>query len=276
MLKFTVDQFFERSRSAWIIGVGLFLLVAVYVLPWKLNEWKTDELAFHQTVMKTLEHTRSTEEQITAHSMLKALDLEQLKVGLSGSAQSQKSLFESGLSLQEERRLLEKQLEIMTTTLFINPALQRIFLMRAEQPLNSYLLSYIPIKAYGIAAPNLPATVRIISKERFAHPERGKSEQIDGTLQWVPPQVGTSVRSKALGEFVMFTNSALILHGSAVSESDHERFPHICLGLDRESARRLYRNSFIGTRITLSGIRMESVLTSTGTATGALPASNPL
>jgi hypothetical protein len=161
--------------------------------------------------------------------------------------------------LQEERRLLEKQLEIITTTLLINPALQRIFLLRADQPLQSYLLSYIPLRAFGGAPESLPSTVRIISKERFAHPERGKSEEINGTLQWTPPQVGTSVRSNALGEFVMFTNSPLIIHGPPLNEEDHEKFPHICLGLDREAARKLYRASFIGTHIALSHVSIEKM-----------------
>src|SRR5262249_28305600 len=149
------------------------------------------------------------------------------------------------------------QLEIMTTTLLINSALQRVFLMRAEQPLQSYLLAYLPLKSFAGAPVNLPSTVRIISKERFAHPERGKSEQIDGALQWTPPQVGTSVRSNAMGEFVMFTNSPLILHGPPVNADDHERFPHICVGLDQEAARKLYRGSFIGTKISLRDMKIE-------------------
>ncbi len=213
--------------------------------------------SFQQYLSHTLDQTAAAREHMTSLEMLKTADLERLKAGLSGSAQSQKSLFESGLSLQEERRLLEKQLEIMTTTLLINPALQRVFLMRAEQPLQSYLISYIPLRSFGGAPGALPSTVRIVSKERFAHPERGKSEEVNGTLQWVPPQVGTSVRSNALGEYVIFTNSALILHGPPVNAEDHERFPHICLGLDQEAARKLYRASFIGTRVTLSHVSVE-------------------
>ena len=123
--------------------------------------------------------------------------------------------------------------------------------------MQGHLISYIPLRSFGGAPGTLPATVRIISKERFAHPERGKSEEVNGTLQWVPPQVGTSVRSNALGEFVIFTNSALILHGPPLDAETHEKFPHICLGLDQEAARRLYRGSFIGTKISLSHIVIE-------------------
>jgi hypothetical protein len=194
---------------------------------------------------------------IQSMQALKRSDAVQFKLGLSGTAKSQKDLFESGLSLQEERRLLEKQLEIMNTTLEINPSLQRIFLLREKQPLQSYLLRYFPLRAFGVP-PVLPPVTRIVSKERFAHPERGKAEMVNGQLQWTPPQVGTSIRARALGEYVLFTTSKLILHGPPISEEDHARFPHVCLGLDRETARILYHSSFIGTRIQLSQSRIES------------------
>lgn len=202
---------------------------------------------------------------------LKELDVAQFKAGFSDLARSRKTLFEAGLSLQEERRLLEKQLEIMTTYLTMDPALRRIFLMRGEQPLESYPVAHIPPRVFPALGPialepatptvaipgprvSLPETARIISKERFAHPERGHSEQVDGELLYNPPQVGTSVRSNALGQYVMFTNSKLILHGPPVLEEDHEKFPHLCLGLDSEAARKLYRGSFIGTKILLKSI----------------------
>jgi hypothetical protein len=66
--------------------------------------------------------------------------------------------------------------------------------------------------------------------------------------------VGTSVRSNALGEYVLFTNSKLVLHGPPRNAADHEAFPHLCLGLSLDAARNLYRHSFIGTKIlTASG-----------------------
>jgi len=248
-----------RAHPAAVVLVGAGILAALYTLPRWLDRMVSEEQRFQQELSRAIDQTAAARERVTSMQALKSADLERLKAGISGHALSQKSLFESGLSLQEERRLLEKQLEIITTTLFINPALQRIFLMRAEQPLQSYLLSYIPLRSFGGAPVILPPTVRIISKERFAYPERGKSEQVNGTLQYTPPQVGTSVRSNALGEFVVFTNSALILHGPPLNEEDHARFPHICLGLDREAARKLYRGSFIGTKISLSNVVIEKV-----------------
>jgi hypothetical protein len=188
---------------------------------------------------------------------LKTQDLDKFKTGLSAVAQSKKMLFEAGLSAQAERRLLEKQWEILTTYLTIQLPLKRIFLMRGDQPLESHLMQYVPLKACGGIPAAVPRIVRIVSKERFAHPERGKSEMIGGKLQWEPPQVGTSVRSNALGEYVMFTNSKLILHGPPKNAADHEAYPHLCIGLSLGAARSLYQHSFIGTKILLSNVRDE-------------------
>lgn len=256
----------------WVVAlVGGVLLAGLYAAPYWIYRATAEEQRYQKTQKATLEQATAAGDHAVSMETLKTLDLEQLKAGLGGHAQSQKSLFESGLSLQEERRLLEKQLEIMTTYLSIDPSLGRVFLLRDNQPLQSYLIAHVPLKAFGNAAAGLPSTVRIVSKERFAHPERGKSEAIDGRLQWVPPQVGTSVRSNALGEFVMFTNSALILHGPPVNADDHERFPHICLGLDREAARKLYRSSFIGTKIALQHIAIETTPTLQSVPAGTPP-----
>ncbi len=257
------DKLLRKAPPALVVGAAAGVLLGLYGFPQWFTPYLEGERTFQRNMSRSLEQTAAVREHIVSLETLKMMDLEQLKAGLSGHAMSEKSLFESGLSLQEERRLLEKQLEIMTTTLLINPALQRVFLMRAEQPLLSTLIAHIPLRSFGGAPAVLPSTVRIISKERFAHPERGKSEEVNGTLQWVPPQVGTSIRSNALGEFVMFTNSALILHGPPVNADDHERFPHICVGLDQEGARKLYRASFIGTRVTLSHVTIEKAAVDT-------------
>jgi hypothetical protein len=254
-----LNKLFARVPPALVAVAGAGILAGLYAVPPWLNQKAADERVFQKSISRALEQTAPANEHAASLETLKAMDLEQLKVGINGSAQSQKSIFESGISLQEERRLLEKQLEIMTTYLLINPALQRVFLMRADQPLQSFLISYIPLHAYAGASALLPSSVRIISKERFAHPERGKSEEVNGSLQWIPPQVGTSVRSNALGEFVMFTNSGLILHGPPLNADDHERFPHVCLGLDQDAARALYRASFIGTRVVLSHTSIEKI-----------------
>ena len=71
-------------------------------------------------------------------------------------------------------------------------------------------------------------------------------------LTWNPPQVGQSVRSNALGEFVIFTNSNLIIHGPFKKAEEHDAYPHACVGLSLRDARRLYRGSFIGNRVSLN------------------------
>ena len=180
---------------------------------------------------------------------LKARDVERFKKGLSRLAQSRRSIYEGGLQLQEEKRLLEKQWEIMTTYLMVDEAEGKIRLMRGEQALETYPLGTSPAKAYGGELQPPAPLAQIVSKERFAHPERGKYEEVNGQLQWEPPQVGTSVRANALGEYVMFTRSSLILHGPPRRRQEHEAFPHYCLELSLRVAQRLYSGSFIGTKI---------------------------
>ncbi len=97
----------------------------------------------------------------------------------------------------------------------------------------------------------MPRAAAIMSKERFAHPERPRSEQVGGQLQWEPPQVGTSVRANALGEYVMFTREGLVLHGPPLRAAEHEAYPHLCLSLPAATAARLYAKSFVGTKIAL-------------------------
>jgi hypothetical protein len=253
-----MDRLFQRV-SPWIPALlGALLIAGIFRLDVWLRRKIADQQAEINQLRRNADQAGPMREHYASLRDLKTSDVETFKTGFSGLALSQKSLFEAGLSVQEERRLLDKQLEIMTTYMLVTPALQRVFLMRGEQPLQSYLISYIPLRAFGGVPETLPPSVRIISKERYAHPERGKSEAVNGQLQYNPPQVGTSVRSNALGEFVIFTNSKLILHGPPLNPEDHEKFPHICLGLDLEAARKLYRGSFIGTKIVINAARVTS------------------
>src|SRR6185437_13938280 len=248
------EALLEPAHPALTAALGLFILAGLYGVQRKLDQRIGQERAWIAGLVRNLETLDAARERAVVLRDLKKTDVESFKAGFSGRALSNQTLYESGLSLQEERRLLDKQLEIMTTYLIVNPALQRVFIMRGDQPLQSFLISYIPLKIFGAETAVLPRVVRITSKERFAHPERGRSEMVNGKLQWTPPQVGTSVRSNALGEFVIFTNSRLILHGPPLNPADHEKFPHICLGLDRAAAQKLYRSSFIGTKIILSSV----------------------
>jgi hypothetical protein len=252
--------YLSERVNPWVLGIlAVVLLLGAHGVQHLLRE----RVATLQTRLHDLHLAEEQSALAASHfqtlSDLKNQDVDQFKEGMSTLAQSSKALFEAGLSVQEEKRLLEKQWEIMTTYLTIDMAVQRIFLMRGDQPLESYYLNYIPLKAFAGAPVTLPRTLRIVSKERFANPERGSSEVINGKLQWEPPQVGTSIRSNALGQYVLFTNSKLILHGPPNNAVDHEAFPHICLGLTLEAARNLYQHSFVGTKILLPAARADLV-----------------
>jgi hypothetical protein len=239
----------QKVRPLALAGTGAAVLICGYAIDHHLQT-KTVIPAFELRQLQSAEdQSLYAANHFQAMADLKASDVEQFKSGMAMTAQSNKTLFETGLSLHEEKRLLEKQWDILTHYLTLDLGIQRILLMRGDQALESYFINYVPLKAFGAVPPSLPRVVRITSKERYAHPERGNAEVIDGKLQWEPPQVGTSVRSNALGEFVLFTNSRLIMHGPPNNPVDHEAFPHICMGLSLKAAQNLYRHSFIGTKV---------------------------
>jgi len=178
-------------------------------------------------------------------------DFARAKASAATLTKSRKALYEGGLALSEEKRLLEKQLEIMSLWIRVEEAADKAHLMRGEQSAETLPLAGARPRAVGGDARALPRSATILSKERFASTERPKSDSAGGVLQWEPPQVGTSVRANALGEFVLFTREGLILHGPPLKAAEHEAFPHLCLSLPLPSARALYAKSFIGTKILL-------------------------
>jgi len=180
---------------------------------------------------------------------LKRRDVDALKRSLPHLTQSRRVAYEAGIRLQEEKRLLEKQWEILSTYVIIDEGESR--LLRGEEPLESLPLAVFPPIPYGQGLKPLPTLTQVVSKERFAHPERGSYTEKDGQLTWNPPQVGPADRADALGEFVVFTRGPLILHGPAKNASEHARYPHYCLELTRDTARKLYSDSFIGAKILL-------------------------
>ena len=74
-------------------------------------------------------------------------------------------------------------------------------------------------------------------------------EEVDGKISWEPPQVGKDPRSGGLGEFVLFTDGPLIIHGPAPKKELHAAFPHVCPGVTAYTAQRLFENVFVGTKI---------------------------
>lgn len=187
-----------------------------------------------------------------ALSALVSRDFARAKASAATLSRARKALFEGGLALSEEKRLLEKQLEIMSLWIRLDEEADKVHLVRGDQTAESLLLAGARPRAAGGETRPLPRSATIVSKERFASTERPKSDQAGGVLQWEPPQVGTSVRASALGEFVLFTKEGLILHGPPLKEAEHEAFPHLCLALPRAAASRLYAQTFIGTKILLA------------------------
>jgi hypothetical protein len=182
---------------------------------------------------------------------LVAADLERARENASSLTRSRRALFEGGLRVSEETRLLQKQWEIMSTWLRLDEEGDRVHVMNGDQSAMSVAVDGARPRAVGGESRALPARGTITSKERFAHPERPVADSSQGLLNWEPPQVGTSVRANALGEYVLFTREGVIVHGPPKKEAEHEAYPHLCLSLPAPAARRLYASSFIGTRIIL-------------------------
>ncbi|OGR84239.1 MAG: hypothetical protein A2901_06820 [Elusimicrobia bacterium RIFCSPLOWO2_01_FULL_54_10] len=195
-----------------------------------------------------LEMMESALSEMNSLKDMKDREMNFLTSGLSSMAAAKKTLYESGLALQAEKRLLEKQLEIMTSSLRIDLYYQKVSLMREDNSQKDLNIAFTSTQA--VTEQQMKSKyLRVTSKERFAHPERGKAEEKDGVLTWIPPQVGESARSNALGEFVMFTNSNIIIHGPFKKPAEHEAYPHTCLGLSQKDAAHAYRKSFIGNRV---------------------------
>ena len=230
---------------------------AVLASLWLMGRWVSAHAAIAADERMALSVAREDLEldlaERQALSDLVSRDFARAKISAATLSRSRKALFEGGLALSEEKRLLEKQLEIMSLWIRIDEEADKIHLMRGDQIAQSLLLDGARPRAVGGETRPLPKSATILTKERFASTERPKSEQVGGQLQWEPPQVGTSVRASALGEFVLFTREGLVLHGPPLKSAEHEAFPHLCLSLPRAVAARLYTQSFVGTKILLAG-----------------------
>ncbi|MBI4387000.1 MAG: hypothetical protein HY551_06430 [Elusimicrobia bacterium] len=246
-----LDEWSRPAPGAALVLFGVASLFGSAVL----QSWLTRELTAARGALSNVQAANarmtSAVEEYQSLRALRGHDVDRLHRDISYLTRSRKTSVETTLKIQEEHRLLEKQWEVMTTYLFLDEPTRKIHLMRGLQSLESYAVSHAPPRAYGDDTP-LPPLARVTSKERFAHPERGTyQEQADGQLLWAPPQAGTSVRANALGEYVIFTDSTLILHGPPRNPVEHENFPHHCLGLSLPVAQKLYAKSFIGAKILL-------------------------
>ncbi|HEX4047049.1 MAG TPA: L,D-transpeptidase [Elusimicrobiota bacterium] len=239
----------RRAPLPLLLAVGALLLL----VPWELQSWLTVHAKRAAAEADVLGSALDDLDQELAERQglrdLVARDVAAAKKNAVSLSASRRALFEGGLALSEEERLLEKQWEIMTTYLLVDVPDDRVEVMRGDQAFESWPLHHAVPRAVGGDKRPMPRIATIISKERFAHAERGKSGVTDGRLDWEPPQVGTSARARALGEHVLFTREGLIIHGPPLDKAAHEAYPHLCLTLPAAVARRVYDGSFIGTRV---------------------------
>jgi hypothetical protein len=236
-------MFLEKPVGKWLLlPVAALVLVGMDQARLRLEHAAAEAESRYAWLEQLTADDAYAIDQIRALRDDRARDLSAVKAGLAKLTQNRQSKLETGIRLQEEKRLLEKQIEILTTYLLIDVDAEKVNVMNGGQALVSY-----PIKADP--DDELPHVMRIISKERYAHPEPGKYEEKDGKLQWEPPQAGTSVRANALGQYVLFTDGPLIIHGPPKKKEEHDKYEHVCLHLDLAVAKRLYEKSFIGSKI---------------------------
>lgn len=247
----------HRATAADMLVAGGLVLAGL----WMMDRWVASNVLAAAAERAVLAVAREDLELCLAEREalrdLVSRSFARAKVSAASLSRSRHALFESSLAVLQEKRLLEKQWEIMTFWIRLDEAAGKIHLMRGDQISESLAFAGARLRAVGAEKRVLPAAATIISKERFASTERPRFEQVGGQLQWEPPQVGTSVRARALGEFVMFTKEGLVIHGPplfgrASKETEHEAFPHACLSLPAAAARRLYAASFVGTKILLA------------------------
>jgi|GEM_PF-2087009 len=222
---------------------------------WRLEKWLVDQRRLTGPALASAgaAHEDLDVELAERQSMrdLVATNLERAKSNAAKLSRSRRVLFEGGLALAEEKRLLEKQWQIISTYVLVDPAVDRVQIMHGEAIDESLPLKGARPRAVGGDKRAPPMRATIISKERYAHTERGKSEQVEGRLDWEPPQVGTSARARALGEDVLFTREGLVIHGPPLDKKEHEAYPHLCLTLPLSTARKLYAQTFIGTTVVI-------------------------
>lgn len=242
----------RRASAAALAGSGLLLLAGA----WGLESWLSANARVAQAEAEASAAALADLEEALAERRavrdLFAGAVAGARRDAASLSRSRRALYEGGLALAEEKRLLEKQWEILTTYLQLDAGADRLRVIRGEQSFEAWPLGGARPRAEGGDKRPLPALATIVSKERFAAPERGASAVVDGRLDWEPPQVGTSARARALGESVMFTREGLVIHGPPLDAREHAAYPHLCLRLPAASARRVFARAFIGTRVRLA------------------------
>lgn len=242
----------RRPVSAFeTFAAGLALLVALTLAHARVAQRAARAQAELATLDEPVAEVLAALETAENLNALKANDVEKTKTATIGLAKRHKKYYEDRLFLSEERRQLEKQWELLITTLALDVKGGRLKVMRGDQAAREYPAGPVVCWSAAGSAAKAPKWAVVNSKERFAHPERGKVEMLDGKLNWTPPQVGPASRSAALGEFVAFTNTPLILHAPSKDAKAHEAYPHCCLPMTPATAKKVYDSVAVGTRVVL-------------------------
>jgi len=249
-----VKKLYETAGPRWLLATGLIVLAVLLALNLTAQRRAYEAETGIKAIEAVLVRSSARTAELKGARDSKSKTAARIKKALAGAALSKKALYENGLSLQEEKRLLEKQLEIMSTYLQIDFQAGKIHLLRGDQINKSFIFSFAPLKIFGNEKRPMPALCRITAKERFAFPERAKAEKAGEGLKWEPPQTGERLRYKPLGEFVIFTDGPLVLHAPVAEAALHDAYPHVCAGLSREAAKGLYERVFIGNKLITSGV----------------------
>lgn len=231
----------ELMGAAMCLGAGLALAQSWLAL------WRHEldsELAALAPALERAHAALETSDHLYA---LRARDLEATKGAMVGLARKQKAYYEDKLALGQERRSLDKQLELMETGFSLEEG--RLRLRRGDKLVEEFEVGAL-LRWPAAPAAKIPARVQVGAKEYYAHPERGKVDLKDGSLSWTPPQVGTVARQDALGRFVVFAGD-LVIHLPPADRAAHEGYAHLCLPLAAKSAGKAYDALFIGARIQL-------------------------
>lgn len=237
----------SRVHATWVHvgGVGLALSLALLSARASLVE-QTDildrDLARTSTALTAAENAIEDAIQL---NRLKARDIKALRSVLSTEALARKTYTEQRFALAEEKRQLEKQWDLLTIYLMFDPNEGKLHIMRGDQALRTFPAGPVTCSSGTFKLDKIYA---VSSKERFPHPERGKVEFVEGQLKWIPPQQSAD-RSAALGEHVLFTNGPLILHAPSKDPTQHDAYPHCCMGIGAPAAGRIYSEVFVGSKL---------------------------
>src|SRR5690242_1977797 len=109
----------EPSKFYWILIPALMVLIGMHEATTFLIHRSDINGTTLMELKKQYELASTSINRYHDLMELKEADVSKFKSGMSNTAQAKKMLFERGLSLQEEKRLLEKQWEIITTYLVI-------------------------------------------------------------------------------------------------------------------------------------------------------------